>query len=84
MEKKVRVRIFDRNDRHLEDVQLKPSEVVYIAPGKYLSDYRWSGATTITKPKVRQVISVGTAHEGLRDVACDEDHPWLSVWVDAV
>ena len=84
MNNKVRLRIFDRNDQHLEDVQVEPSELVYIAPGQYLSEYRWSGSTTISRPKVRQVISVGTAHEGLRDLASDQDHPWLSIWVDAV
>ncbi|SMF29267.1 hypothetical protein [Pseudobacteriovorax antillogorgiicola] len=84
MEKQVRIRIFDRNDCHLQDVSLTLAEAVYISPGKYLSDYLWSQNTGISDVFSRMVLSVGTAHEGLRDVKLETDYPWMSVWVDAV
>ena len=84
MDSRVKIRIYDRNDQHLEDIQLNRSEAVYISPGKYLSEYLWSKETEISDVFARLILSVGTAHEGLRDVKDDRDYPWLSVWVDAV
>ena len=63
----VKIRIFDRNDKHLEDVQLSPTEAVYISPGKYLSEYLWSKDTAIKNVFSRMILSVGTGHEGPRE-----------------
>ena len=84
MDNQVQVRIYDRNDQHLQDISLSRAEAVFISPGKYLSDYDWARTTEIKNTRARLVLSVGTAHEGLRDVSCDKDYPWLSVWVDSL
>ncbi len=80
----VKIRIYDRDDHHLQDISLLRSEAVFISPGKYLSDYDWAALTSIENPLGCRVLSVGTAHEGLRDVSSETDYPWLSIWVDAI
>lgn len=80
----VKIRIFDRDDRYLEDLELPPSEAVYISPGKYLSDYLWAKDMSLKNLWSRMILSVGTAHEGLRDLSSERDYPWMSVWVDSL
>lgn len=84
MEQSVKIRIYDRDDHHLQDISLSRSEAVFISPGKYLSDYEWAKITAISNPRGCRVLSVGTAHEGLRDLSSETDYPWLSIWIDAI
>lgn len=98
MEKKVRIRIYDTKNRHLEDIDLPPKDAVYLSPGGYLSDYQWAEKLKISYPDVRKIHSVGThlpassspgerkTHQiGGREASRDrqpEGLPFLSIWVD--
>jgi hypothetical protein len=77
----VLIRIYDTQNRHLKDVELQKAAALYLAPGRYLSDYDWAETCGIQHSTARQIRSVGEAHEGL--VVAEAQPPWMSIWVDA-
>lgn len=83
MNRKVLVRIYDTNNRHLEDLNLPKNEAMYLAPGGYLTDYPWAKSLTLSHKHARKIQSVGSEAklETQLDLP-DGGIPWISVWVD--